>query len=100
MSEERIKLNVTEKAVLALLAEEYDPVYGEHPCFYTSGLQKSLKLKRIQVRRAVRSLVSKGLAELVKGLINEDTGLLAGSGYSTTDDGYRYALRTKLIQED
>lgn len=100
MAEEKIKLNVTEKAVLARLAEEFDPVYGEHKCFYTSGLEKGLKLKRIQARRAVRSLVNKGLAELVKGLIDENNGLLAGSGYSATDDGYRYAMRTKLIQEN
>ena len=48
------------------------------------------KLEKTQVRRSVRSLARKGLAEFVRGLFDDD-GMVAGSGYCCTRAGKELA---------
>lgn len=54
---------------------------------FMRAIGRHTKLTKAQVRRAVRSLARKGYAEYIRGLFNEDDGLLAGSGYGLTAAG-------------
>jgi DNA-binding MarR family transcriptional regulator len=56
-------------------------------CYNFNGLTHYTDLSREQVKRAVRSLREKGLAEYHRGLFDCD-GFAAGSGYSATKEGY------------
>jgi hypothetical protein len=55
-------------------------------CLYFKYIASETKLTESQVRRAVRSLARKGLAEYVRGLFDDD-GQVAGSGYCATFQG-------------
>lgn len=74
-------LTVTEKKVLQVLADAWPD-----SCLYTRGIMCRASLERLQTRRAVKALVRKGLAELVRGLFDDD-GKVAGSGYASTPAG-------------
>lgn len=78
----KVKLSEREHKVLKTLFE-----FGDEACFYTRYIAKESKMPQVQVRRSVRALVRKGLAALHRGLINEETGMLAGSGYCITRAG-------------
>jgi hypothetical protein len=75
-----------ERYVLIALAEHYG---WETECLYMSTISDYTGLDRKQVRRSVRSLARKGLAEYVRGLF-DDEGMTAGSGYRCTDAGISF----------
>ena len=78
--EETVKISDREKACLEVLAE----IYGnESDCMYIKGIAQEAKTDYVHARRSVRALARKGLAEYVRGLMNED-GQVAGSGYRAT----------------
>lgn len=88
--------SISEREMKALnaLAGIYGSEYG-YLAFKSiarrSGLDPS------HVRRSVRALARKGLAEYGKGLWTDD-GELAGSGYRCTDAGFKAASHP--IEED
>mgnify|MGYP001603044916 CR=1 FL=1 len=83
MNQDNIKVSEREKKCLEMLVT----IYGnESDCMYMTYIAKELKLDYSQVRRAVRSLARKGLAEYLRGL-QDDEGLVAGSGYRATEKG-------------
>ena len=79
-----MNLNDHELACLKVLAEYYQD--DEEHCLYFRTIEKAAKLDRSTVRRAVRSLARKGLAELHTGLFSSE-GRVAGSGYCATEQG-------------
>lgn len=70
---------------LAVLRVLYS--YGPEAALYMKTIATITDLDKKAVRKAVRTLARKGYAELVRGLINEEDGLLAGSGYAITTKG-------------
>ena len=56
-------------------------------CLNFRGVERYSGLEKRLVRRTVRALARKGLAQYERGLFNED-GETAGSGYSLTKEGY------------
>lgn len=68
--------------------EELTKPYGEYcvPFHWLSGYQKGDPETR-EVRRIVRQLKRKGLAEYHSGLVNEYTGMLCGSGHCISKKG-------------
>lgn len=90
-------LTEREKPVLATLAELTRP-YGEFcvPFYQISGAPSKSPETR-EVRRVVRQLARKGMAEFHRGLF-DDEGMLCGSGYCITNDGLA-ALVTEASPE-
>jgi hypothetical protein len=72
----------SEWLVLKVLDENY-----HENCLYSSGVVDLTGLNRLQARRAIKSLVRRGMAELQRGLFDDD-GKIAGSGYSCTQAGH------------
>lgn len=60
--------------------------HGER-CIYFRTIQKRTRLNRKTVRRHVRALARKGLAEYHRGLWNEFEDWPAGAGYCITPAG-------------
>jgi DNA-binding MarR family transcriptional regulator len=83
-SNKAIGVSEREHKCLAVLAEIYDE---ESNCYYMRHIAKVTGLDLVQVRRSVRALARKGLAEYVRGLFDED-GMVAGSGYCCTRAGF------------
>jgi len=82
-----IKLNEKEKKILTALVEHYDSSgWGETGFYSFKGISNISDVPIKDVRRNVRSLARKGLAEYQKGLVDED-GAPAGAGYSATKAG-------------
>lgn len=79
------KISDRESKALAALVEYYEEQYA---CFSTIASDSGIDQDRI--RRTVRSLARKGLAEYAKGLWTED-GEPAGSGYRATKLGRELA---------
>jgi len=75
---------------LCLKALDVEPGCG----IYMRAIAGLTGLSHHAVRCAVRSLARQGYAELVRGLINERTGMIAGSGYGLT------ALGRALLRDD
>ncbi len=78
-----VNISERERQVLVYLAKEWS---SEQNCFYMRSIAKETGLDIPQVRRSVRSLARKGLAEYVRGLFDGD-GQVAGSGYCATKAG-------------
>ena len=78
----KITISERERKCLMVLAEEYG---SEANCLYMRHIADIAKLALVQVRRSVRSLARKGLAEYVRGLMDDDG--VAGSGYCATRAG-------------
>ena len=57
-------------------------------CLPFAPIMEETGLDRATVRRNVRALKRKGLAEFYKGLVCEDDGTLAGAGYCITQEGF------------
>lgn len=72
-----MKLTSTEKQALELLHE------NDFYVLATDRVMDSLRVNRLQARRALRSLVRKGLAE-ISPAYDEDDGRILGSGYTTS----------------
>lgn len=90
------KLNEYEEKILRALAERWDS-WGEGGYFNFKGIAKISGVPLEKVRRNVRSLARKGLAEFMKGLVDGD-GMMAGAGYSATEAGamrYRACIDCK-----
>lgn len=83
-------MTVSERELKALkaLAEFYSPDGLGYISFAT--IAKKSGLPQEQVRRTVRALARKGLAEYGRGLWSED-GEPMGSGYCCTSKGYELA---------
>lgn len=71
------------KALTALYSTWYR---GEAWCLYFKTIAEQSGLEPHTVRRTVRSLARKGLAEYQRGLFTDD-GMIAGSGYACTKAG-------------
>lgn len=89
MTSGEIKVSERERKCLEVLAAEYS---SEANCMYFRYIVKETGLELHQVRRSVRSLARKGLAEYHRGLFDDD-GMVAGSGYCATEKG------AKLIED-
>lgn len=81
-----IKLNENEIKVLYMLARMWSDSWGESSFTYFRYIVEETKLELKVVRRACRSLRRKGLAEFMRGLM-DDEGQVAGSGYGATQAG-------------
>lgn len=82
---DEIKISERERKVLEVLVETYRNS-EEGTCRYMKYIAQDCGLEYSQVRRAVRSLARKGLAEYHRGLFNDD-GMVAGSGYCASKKG-------------
>lgn len=80
-------VSAREAAALKALAAEYCPDFGYLTFRSISALSG---LEQAHVRRTVRALARKGLAEYGKGLWTDD-GQLAGAGYRCTTAGLELA---------
>jgi DNA-binding MarR family transcriptional regulator len=90
--EKEIKISEREKACLTYLLT----LYGyDQDCTYFRYIAKNTGLEERQVKRSVRSLARKGLAEYVRGLFDED-GFVAGSGYRATELGRKLGDKLEL----
>jgi len=83
----------SELAVLKILDEHYS-----ESCLYSSGVVDLTGLSRLQARRAIKSLVRRGMAELQRGLFDDD-GKIAGSGYSCTKAGHEILRNSTESQQ-
>lgn len=86
MGDRPIRINERERACLIVLAARSS--YDEN-CLYMRTISAETELDIKQVRRCVRSLARKGLAQYERGLFDED-GRVAGSGYCCTAEGREY----------
>jgi DNA-binding IclR family transcriptional regulator len=87
--------SVSEREMMALNA--LAGIYGsDYDCLGFKAIARRSGLDPAHVRRSVRALARKGLAEYAKGLWTDD-GELAGSGYRCTAAGLKAA--TNPIQE-
>ena len=77
------KISEREAKVLEVLAGHYS---SEGNCLYFKTIATMSGVEPDLVRRVTRSLARKGLAELVRGLF-DDEGMVAGSGYCCTRAG-------------
>lgn len=64
----------------------YDHTCGEYAA-YISTIASSLGISKEITRVCLRSLVDRGLANYVRGLMREDCGDTAGSGYTISEKG-------------
>lgn len=80
-----VKISDRERKCLESLVMIYSE-YDEGRCTYFRVISKQTGLTEQQVRRSVRSLARKGLAEYHRGLFDDD-GFTAGSGYCATKAG-------------
>jgi DNA-binding MarR family transcriptional regulator len=94
----KIRINERERLCLEKLVND---VEDEGWALFMFYIVEHTGLTIKEVRRALRSLKKKGLAELVRGVMDEDTGMLAGSGYAATragidflsGDSYRHKVK-------
>lgn len=97
----KISLSERERKCLVDLVEAGgdEDYWEEGHCYYFRTIAKDTGLTEQQVRRSVRALARKGLAEHTRGLIDDD-GMMAGSGYCATELGAKiiYGGQRKLIQ--
>lgn len=86
-----MKINDTERKVLAALAEAYSD-YEDFCYLAFAGISRRSAIEdRKAVRRACRSLARKGLALYGRGLWSDD-GEPAGSGYRCTKEGAEFLV--------
>lgn len=76
-------LTVSEAKVLERLSDRYN---SEMNCLSSGFIASLTDLTLLQARRAVKSLVRRGYAELIRGVFN-DEGQICGSGYCCTRKG-------------
>ena len=87
-----MKINEKEKKVLIHLLT----LYGEDAnCTYFRFIVEGTGLTLKEVKRTCHSLAKKGLAEYVRGLM-DDEGFVAGSGYCATEAGRKLGDELKL----
>lgn len=82
-----------EQKVLEFLCSDQDMdeeefYYNDEPrCYFFHHIAHETGLEERVVRRCCRSLKRKELSIYVRGLFDEDTGLIAGSGYCVSELG-------------
>jgi len=81
----QVKLGPRQFAILSVLYS-----YGPDMAVYMKTISTVTNLPKNVVKRHLRALARNGYAELMRGLVNEDTGMLAGSGYAITPKGCAY----------
>jgi len=86
------KISENERKCLEYLVGIYPN--DEANCTYFRSISEDTKLEEKKVRIYVRSLVRKGLAQYMRGLLDRD-GMVAGSGYSATSKGVSFLELTK-----
>lgn len=79
-----IKLSERETRALQVLSDHY---HSDCNCLYLRTIAEHSGVEPKLIRRVVRSLARKGMAELVRGLFDDD-GRIVGSGYCCTRSGY------------
>jgi len=84
---EEIKLSERERKCLEVLVAHFYSFEGTPSYLPFKYIEDDTNYTRTIVKRSVRSLARKGLAEYAKGLVNED-GIPCGSGYAATLEGY------------
>lgn len=89
---ETLKVSEREQKCLEVLTRHFQ---SEGNYIYFRTIVKETKLTLQQVRRSVRSLARKGLAEFQRGLMDEE-GNVAGSGYCATEKGAAYISHCDL----
>ena len=92
-----ITISERERKCLEYLAEIYPD--DEANVTYFRVLAKETKLTEQQVRRSVRALARKGLAQYVRGLFDLD-GMVAGSGYMATFEGALFINPCKICRKN
>lgn len=80
-----ITVSVRERKVLSVLANIFDP--HEWQALNFKGIARRCDVEPHLIRRVVRSLARKGLAQYERSLWSDD-GLPAGAGYRCTQAGY------------
>lgn len=84
----KVVLSKKEWRILTALQDLSSGDYAmEGSCFYFRTIAKEAKMRKNDTRLACRSLTRKGLAMYERGLINENDGMMAGSGYRATEAG-------------
>ena len=89
-----MNINESERKCLKELAEAYSS--PEHCVLFFLHFTNYTGLNLTQVRRAVRSLARKGLAEH-SAAYDCDDGLMVGSGYILTAAGAEFVKTTQTI---
>jgi hypothetical protein len=84
VSDKLVKINPKERLCLEKLVKDVEDFGWVLFMFY---IVEQTGLTPKEVRRSLRSLKKKGLAELVRGVLDEQSGTLAGSGYAATSAG-------------
>lgn len=79
--EQEVRLSPNERALLTAMAAA--GIVAEYRYSGFVGLKSLHAIPETAVRRTVRALARKGMAEFCRGLCNED-GEFAGSGYALT----------------
>lgn len=87
-------INDNERKVLTVLSD-YEM---EGQCLYFRSIALEVNMDWRKVRRVVRALARKGLAEYHRGLFDDD-GRVAGSGYCISKAG-RTAIRVGVNRKD
>ena len=83
---DNVRVSEREMKALRALHESYD---SDYDCMSFKAIAARSGLPLAQVRRTVRALARKGLAQYERGLFNED-GEVYGSGYSCTIIGHQF----------
>lgn len=91
MTESPVRLSDREAKMLRAIAKEDAGIDGEM-AWHFRGLARFSGIELHNVRRTIRALARKGLAEYCRGLSNED-GEFYGSGYALTKAGRDLAER-------
>jgi hypothetical protein len=95
-TEQGVRINTTERIVLAFLADNYQCDGICFSCF--AAICDETTLDRKAVRRACRSLTRKGLAQFSTGLWSED-GEPRGSGYAATRQGAEFTMMAGSLKQ-
>lgn len=82
----KVTASARERKVLAALAGGFDP--HEWWAFSFKGIAKRCDVEPNLIRRVVRSLARKGLAQYERVLWDEYGGTPAGAGYRCTQAGF------------
>lgn len=87
-----IKISDRELQCLKVLGENQEDYYDEeYGWMRYKYIMAETKLNLGQVRRSIRSLLRKGLAEY--STLFDDDGMLNGSGHHISKDGWNYLYK-------
>ncbi|RYE28353.1 MAG: hypothetical protein EOP23_23425 [Hyphomicrobiales bacterium] len=84
----KLTVSARERKVLVVLAGGFDP--HEWFAFNFKGIAKRCDVEPSMIRRVVRALARKGLAQYERSLWFEDESRPAGAGYRCTQAGFDF----------